>query len=218
MNLNFALIKKDVETFIKMHLYNAVKKGAYNYTTFGKVVEDLIADGLEYFFHNKFNIPYTQFKRAKDKNEFPDFLIMNNYAIDFKAAISSQQPENDLGTINSWPEKISTFGSENIYFLFVKYAVNSSTIIIEDVYFDKFYKFIGKSKGDILKYREKDGNLRPKSWECFDNNYSYWETYNDFKEAFYRTKSVRARKLVEKHFQDMTDEDKAAFIEKYRKK
>ena len=219
MFLNLIYNKKEIETFVKRYLGNAVKSNSYNYTTFGKIVEDLIADSLDIFFSRKYNIKKDQCKRAKDKNEFPDYLLLGKYAIDFKSAIDSEEPENDLGTINSWPDKIRKFGGNNIYFLFVKYSVhNDDTVSICEVYFDNFYKFIGKSKLNTLKYREKDGNLRPKTWICFSKNINEWETLEEFISAFEITKSTRARRLVEKHFKDMTPEDKDEFINEILKR
>ena len=211
--------KKEIEVFVKRYLSNAVKNNSYDYTTFGKIVEDLIADSLDSFLSRKYGIKKDQCKRAKDKNEFPDYLLLGKYAIDFKSAIDSEEPENDLGTINSWPDKIRKFGGNNIYFLFVKYSVhNDDTVSICEVYFDNFYKFIGKSKLNTLKYREKDGNLRPKTWKCFSKNINEWETLEEFISAFEITKSTRARRLVEKHFKDMTPEDKDEFINEILKR
>ncbi len=219
MSVNLADNKKEIETFVKNYLSGAVKNNSYDYTTFGKVVEDLIADSLDSFFSTKYGIGKDQCKRAKNKNDFPDYLLLEKYAIDFKSAIDSQEPENDLGTINSWPDKINKFGGNNIYFLFVKYSIhNDNTVTICEVYFDNFYKFIGKSKLNLLKYREKDGNLRPKTWKCFSENINEWNTLEEFNSAFERTKSTRARRLVEKYYEDMNSEDKDAFINEIKKK
>lgn len=211
-------IKEDIEAYVKRYLITAVKNNSYNYTTFGKIVEDLIADSLDAFFSTRYHINKDQCKRAKNKNEFPDYLLLKKHAIEFKSAINSKQPENDLGTINSSPEKLQSFGGNNIYFLFVKYAIDKDSVLIMDVYFDYFYKFIGKSKLNTLKYREKDGNLRPKSWKDFSQERSEWNSIEEFKNAFILTKSVRAQRLVEKHFEDMSPVAQASFIQSILKR
>ncbi|NLG05681.1 MAG: hypothetical protein GX567_17930 [Clostridia bacterium] len=179
--------------YLKLHLPQKIIDGGYsNYEIFGKEAESPISSTIEEFLSTNGYI-YTA-KKAKDKNEFPDLEIVINgtkYALEHKAGICNNKgevkrsPANDMGTINAYPTKIGKY-SDNIYCTFVKYSVlDNDTINIEDVYFDKIYTFIGRGTGfDMqLQYREKDGNLRPKSWQDMADDVTYFATLPNFESA-----------------------------------
>ena len=199
---------KDLKKFIKENLQDKIiEKGLNDYQTFGKNAEEPISDLIEEYLKNN-DYTYTA-ERAPKKNDFPDLKItLNNqtYALEHKAAASDENPGNDLGTLNSFPKKLKLY-KDNIYYIFVKYskATDDNGIIIEDVYFDKVYKFIGKCDDNpqILKYREKDGNLRPKSWCDFSNCTSYFNTFNEFKTAIEKTNMYRSERIVNKHLEKL---------------
>lgn len=199
---------KDLSEFILNNLQaKVIEQGLNNYQTFGKNVEDPVSDLIEeYFKKNNYNYTAT---RAPDKNTFPDLKItLNNqsYAFEHKAGASDKPPANDLGTLLSLPEKLKDY-KDNIYYTFVKYskATQDNGIIIEAVYFDKIYKFIGKRDEDLqlLKYREKDGNLRPKSWNDFSNGTSYFNSFDEFKIAIQRTNTYRSERIISKHLDNL---------------
>lgn len=184
-----------------------------SYEIFGKEVEEPISDLVEEFLKEK-GIEYKAV-RAKSKNEFPDLkLIIGEveYALEHKAGEASVGPNNDMGTLNAYPSKIKSF-EDRIFCTFVKYskATSGNGIVINDVFFDKIYKFIGifasSGRSDILKYRKKDGNLRPKVWTDFNNNKVYTNNLNEFKVNIDNTRSYRASQLVLQHIEDLTVED-----------
>lgn len=184
-----------------------------SYEIFGKEVEESISDLVEEFLKEK-GIEYKAV-RAKSKNEFPDLkLIIDGveYALEHKAGEASVGPNNDMGTLNAYPSKIKSF-EDRIFCTFVKYskATSGNGIVINDVFFDKIYKFIGifasSGRSDILKYRKKDGNLRPKVWTDFNNNKVYTNNLNEFKVNIDNTISYRASQLVLQHIEDLTVED-----------
>lgn len=183
----------------------------HSYEIFGKEVEEILSDLIEEFL-TQHSIVFTS-KRAKTKNDFPDLkLTINgiNYAFEYKCGASDEGPNNDLGTINAYPDKISLY-EDNIYCVFVKYQKANSVhpyIQVLDVYLDKIYTFVGLSNPNVLKYRKKDGNLRPKVWNDFSNDVYYVQTLNHFKQLLKTTTSYRAYQLVLQHLEDITEEDK----------
>lgn len=138
-----------------------------NSTTFGNVIEPSAAEAIV----ELCKLKSEEFFLAPTKNYFPDFTLLPGgesngaVAIDFKAfrgvnkkGKQCNTPENDLGTFRSMPEHIEKFGSENMYLLFMEY---NPDFTIENIHFDKLYKFCHLRENGYLKYRLKDGNLRP---------------------------------------------------------
>lgn len=204
---------QDLKKYILTNLPKKVKEAKLNdYTTFGKNVEEPLSDVIEDYL--KLKKVKCIFKRAKNKNTFPDLEVKIGkeiFAFEHKAAESSSV-DNDLGTLNTFPKKIEKYG-DNIYYFFVKYskAKVGEGIIIDNIYIDKVYRFIGKMDVKdklILKYRKKDGNLRPKTWSDFDNDIVYFNTLEDFKNAIKPTIEYRACELVIQHMKNLTDDDK----------
>jgi hypothetical protein len=58
-----------------------------------------------------------------------------------------------------------------------------------------FYKFLGLNKDGLLKYREKDGNLRPKNFD----EISPVKSFDQFKKLFKKTVIYRSRRIIKKH-------------------
>lgn len=201
------MLFKDLKDFIEKELQTKVETAGLNrYEIFGKEVEDPISDLIEEYLKNH-EITYAA-KRAKNKNDFPDLELTidgKKYAFEHKAGEVGNNA-NDLGTLNAYPSKILKY-DDNIYCVYVKYskATGNSGIIVNDVYFDKIYKFIGKraSADGVLKYRKKDGNLRPKSWNDFRNNKVYFNTLAEFNSAIKKTIVFRAEQLVLQHIESM---------------
>jgi len=212
---------EDLKDFINQRLQSKVEAAGLNkYEIFGKEVEDPISDLIEDYLNDN-NIPYTA-KRAKKKNDFPDLELTikgTKYAFEHKAG-EADNNANDLGTLNAYPDKIEKYG-DNIYCVYIKYskATKNNGIFINDVYFDKIYRFIGKTaaKEGILKYRKKDGNLRPKVWSDFANNTVYFNTLAEFKSAIKKTVEYRAEKLVLQHI-DSLNEDSLQNVLRYLNK
>lgn len=175
-----------------------------DYEIFGKQVETLVSDLVMSFLSSKSIIAFEN--RAHNKNEFPDLKLTISdevFAFEIKAGESSHGPANDMGTLNSYLDKIELYG-DNIYCVFVKYTKPSGLgfITINEVYFDKIYTFIGKNSvnDNILKYRKKDGNLRPKNWN--DTN-TYFSTMSDFLTAIPLTIKYRSEQVAIEHIDNL---------------
>ena len=72
-----------------------------------------------------------------------------------------------------------------------------NNIKIDEIYFNHIYYFVGM-KNNILSYREKDGNLRPKSFHEFNN--SNIKDYKHFLECLHNTDKIRAKKICKKKY------------------
>jgi hypothetical protein len=197
---------KNLRKFLLTQLPIKISQGNYSsYSTFGKDIEDDISDLIEQYLTQK-NITYRAI-RAETKNDFPDLeLTLKNtsFAIEYKSGCyenegkKSSGPANDLGTLNSFPSHIKEFG-DRVICIYLKYSINQNIIKIDDIYIDNIYKFVGKNKDKhklILKYRLKDGNLRPKNWNDFDNQTYYFKTLDSFKNALALTNIHRSRQLT----------------------
>lgn len=112
--MNLIGIKDQAEYFILIHLQKAVLDNEYDYSTFGKIAEPLVARIIKKYFIERHKCSEEDFYESPNKNIFPD-LRYKNIAIEFKCAISDDAPGNDMGTLNSWPKKITTY-NDNIYY------------------------------------------------------------------------------------------------------
>ncbi len=208
--------------YLKKNLPKKItKKGYNNYEIFGKQVEKEISDTIEEYLDD-IGINYKS-NRAKNKNAFPDLELKIaglTYAFEHKAGICNKKgisintASNDLGTLNMYPKKIKTY-SDNIYCTFLKYSVlKNNTIKIENIFFDKIYTFIGKGNGfpTQLQYREKDGNLRPKSWKDMENRVIYFKNIEEFQLSLYQTNQYRSSQIIIKHFNNLDDNSKEKIL------
>ncbi|WP_434580462.1 hypothetical protein MLC52_10925 [Sulfurimonas sp. NW15] len=210
MNINI----KELQEHILNDIKNVPSQNSFDYTTFGKEIEVFITDSMSNYFTK---IGISKFKIAPDKNYFPDFeLIDDKIALEIKAGRNNANPENDMGTLNSWTKKLNKF-NDNIYYVFVKYGCDDDDTVnkIDDVFIDKVYKFIGENRAGTLKYREKDGNLRPKSWEDFESGTSYVHNITEFKTKLNSTNLYRAYRIAAKKIKDL--QDYPEYMEKLKK-
>ncbi len=204
--------------YLLTNLPKEIAKVKYSYETFGKEAEKPISKLVLKFLKQK-KIAFTPIP-AKDKNAFPDLEITigsEKYAFEFKAGIHSNMisgknyssPANDMGTLSEYKNKIASYGA-NIYCIFVKYSVKEDgAITIETVYFDKIYTFIGKGKGfsNQLQYREKDGNLRPRTWKQLEGKKKFITTIDEFKAALEKTIPYRAKQIIGKKLDSLDLDD-----------
>lgn len=144
---------------------------------------------------------------AENKNEFPDFTLLSvspKLAIEIKSGNLSKKTKdkwtatknsnNDMGTINKWYDKLEKFGGENIYYIFIIYDFNDKKEEIQSIQIDNFYKFLSV-KDKILRYREKDGNLRPKDFY----KKSLINSSADFEKFLLITDEYRSIRIIKKH-------------------
>ena len=209
------------------HLKNEIINRDFNYETFGKEIEScLISKLIEIFKENSIIISDTDYKKADNKNEFPDFTLFTKPTLAIEIKVGNQNKKkgrswvncdnsnNDMGTLNKWQEKINQFGGENIYYIFIIYKFNDTSKEIIDVQIEPFYKFIGINKEGLLKYREKDGNLRPKNF--FDN-----PIFNNFDEFYLLLKETdyhRSERIIEKHIEKLPPERRINLLNKLKNK
>ena len=193
---------------ILVYLKKIVNGEDFNYRTFGTDIEEhLTAVLIKLFKEGGFIKSGKDYIVAPDKNYFPDLELKTKppLAIEFKSGNSSQyrkgkwvtvkNSENDMGTLNKWPLKIAKFGGENIYYIFVFYNFNDKIKDVLNVEIAPFFKFIGLSSSKVLKYREKDGNLRPKDFKIEPPI----KTLKQFEELFIKTVVYRSKRIIKKH-------------------
>ena len=157
---------------------------------------------------------------GREKNRLADFAIVcgtNTIEISIKAARNSGQPENDMGTFRDHENRKKLFAAA--FTIWVRYEDKSGTLRAERVFFDRTWRFVGKSAlVDGVKYRKKDGNMRPKSWAMFDSGKSFWKTEADFEAAVKRAEVFRANELVKEHLSELSEEDQRVLHDRLHEK
>ena len=157
---------------------------------------------------------------GREKNRLADFAIIcgtNMIEISIKAARNSGQPENDMGTFRDHENRKKLFAAA--FTIWVRYEDKSGTLRAERVFFDRTWRFVGKSTlVDGVKYRKKDGNMRPKSWAMFDSGKSFWKTEADFEAAVKRAEVFRANELVKEHLSELSEEDQRVLHDRLHEK
>jgi hypothetical protein len=145
---------------------------------------------------------------GSEKNRLADLAIVcGNQTIDvsIKAARGTGNPENDMGTFRDHPNRKKLFVAS--FTVFGRYADSGSAIKVERVFFDRTYRFIGKTtlvEGGV-KYRKKDGNMRPKPWSMFESGKAYWNSEEEFEAAVKRSAKFRAKALVSEYEELLKD-------------
>lgn len=193
---------------ILKYLSGFIQSGRFDYRTFGTDIENRISAIIINIFKEAGFIKNTKdYVLAPHKNYFPDFELKTRppLAIEFKSGnrrqklkgqwVSVTNSENDMGTLNEWPKKIKKFGGENIFYIFVIYNLNNTVSEISDVQIAPFYRFIGLNKEGLFKYREKDGNLRPKDFDASPPI----KTFEQFRKLFKKTIVYRSKRIIQKH-------------------
>jgi hypothetical protein len=197
-----------------------------SYTTVWRQFEDAAIDTLEAILPRHMpELTLNDFddgrrKTGREKNRLADFAILcgtNVIEISIKAARNSAQPENDLGTFRDHPNREKLFAAS--FTVWVRYEDAGGTLRAERVFFDRTWRFVGKSTlVDGVKYRKKDGNMRPKPWAMFDSGKSYWANEAQFEEAVNRSGTFRANELVKEYLNDLGDEDQRILYERLKEK
>jgi len=189
-------------------LKRVVGAGDFNYRTFGTAIEEYLTDIIvDIFKKTDFIKNDRDYAIAPHKNYFPDFELKTAppIAIEFKSGNRSQNrqgkwvavknSENDMGTLNEWPNRIRKFDGRNIYYIFVIYNFNEKTKEVQNIEVAPFYNFLGLNKAKLLKYREKDGNLRPKDFDIDPPI----KTLEQFEQLFRKTIVYRSKRIIKKH-------------------
>jgi len=196
-----------------------------SYTVVWRAYEDAVIAALEKILPAHFpELTATNFDAGttgREKNRLADFAIRcgtNVIEVSIKAARGSANPENDMGTFNDHPNRQKLFS--DAFTVWVRYDDSSKDAIRCDrVFFDRTWRFVGKSTlEDGVKYRKKDGNMRPKPWTMFDSGETFWKSEADFAAAVKRAEAFRAKEVVNERLQDLSEADQRALYEKLREK
>ena len=165
---------------------------------------------------NNFDVGQT----GSEKNRLADLAIIcgkETIEVSVKASRAGQNSENDMGTFREHGNRKKLFVAS--FTLFGRYADDGSAIKVERVFFDRTYRFVGKSTlVDGVKYRKKDGNMRPKPWSMFESGKAYWNTEEEFEAAVKRSEHYRANDLVKEHVDDLSEAEQRALYEQLKKK
>jgi hypothetical protein len=195
-----------------------------SYTTVWRQFEDLAIGALKE--HLPQHIPelgaenFDAGQTGREKNRLADFAILcgtNVIEVSIKAARGSENPENDMGTFRDHPNREKLFASS--FTLWVRYEDKGGMLRAERVFFDRTWRFVGRStRVDGVKYRKKDGNLRPKPWAMFDSGKSYWRSEEEFEQAMRRSETYRANELVKEYLSDLSEDDQKLLHERLHEK
>jgi hypothetical protein len=190
-----------------------------SYTTVWRQFEDAAIDALYEVLPK--HIPqlseknFDRGKSGREKNRMADLAILcGNELIEvsIKSARRSANPENDLGTFRDHPNRKKSFAAS--FTLWVRYDETASEIKCDRVFFDRSWRSVGKSTlVDGVKYRKKDGNLRPKPWAMFDSGEAFWKSEDEFEAALKRAELFRANELIKEYLDDLSDADQKLLYE-----
>ena len=215
-------LKADISAELTARLGTNAVRGSY--TTVWRQFEDMVIASLKEILPQK--IPalkeqnFDAGQSGREKNRLADFAIVcgtNTIEISIKAARSSGQPENDMGTFRDHENRAKLFSAS--FTVWVRYEDSGGTLRAERVFFDRSWRFVGKSSlVDGVKYRKKDGNMRPKPWAMFDSGRAYWNTQEEFEAAVKRSETFRANELVREYLGDLSEEDQRVLHEKLHEK
>jgi len=157
---------------------------------------------------------------GREKNRLADLAIVcpdGTIEISIKSARAGTNPENDLGTFRDHPNRKQRFVAA--FTCWVRYPSAGETITAERVFFDRSWRFVGKSTlVDGVKYRKKDGNLRPKPWAMFDTGEAFWLTEAEFEAAVKRSELFRANELVKEYLAELSESDQRVLYETLRER
>jgi hypothetical protein len=215
-------LKTNIAAELTLRLSTNAVPGSY--TTVWRQFEDMVVQGLREVLPR--HIPELTAKHfdagesGREKNRLADFAIVcgtNTIEISIKSARNRGQPENDLGTFRDYENRQRQFVAS--FAVFVRYEDRGETLRAERVFFDRSWRFVGKSTlVDGVKYRKKDGNMRPKSWRMFDSGAAFWEDEDAFEAAVKRAEIFRANELVKEYLDDLSEEDQRLLHERLHEK
>ena len=195
-----------------------------SYTVVWRAYEDAVIVALEKILPR--HIPELSARNfdagltGKEKNRLADFAIVcgkDVIEISIKAARASANPENDMGTFRDHPHREKLFVAA--FTLWVRYDDSGKEIRCDRAFFDQTWRFVGKSSlVDGVKYRKKDGNMRPKPWAMFDSGESFWKTEEEFEAAVKRAEAFRANEVVNERLKELSEDDQRVLYERLREK
>jgi len=175
-----------------------------NYEVVWKEYQTQVCDKfIEYLKENG----YTNISVTVKKSTYPEFTVVegkDKYAFDVKVSVDTQNPSYDIARLDTFSTRLNEYKNE--YEVIVKYNINSG---VAAVYFESLYNVIGihrNTKG-MVKFRPYDGKVRPKTWEDFDNNKSYFNSKSELIQGIKKAKIFRNKQLAESWKNEFTNEE-----------
>jgi len=215
------LLHETIASEVTTMLRTNAAKGSY--TTVWRQFEDQTIELLELILPRYIpSLTTTNFdagQTGREKNRLADLALLvdgESIEISIKAARASANPENDMGTFRDHPNRRKLFAAS--YTCWVRYDDSSKEVVKCDaVFFGRTWRFVGKSSlVDGVKYRKKDGNMRPKSWAMFDSGESYWKSEEEFEAAVKRSELFRANELIKEYLDDLSESDQRLLYERLK--
>jgi hypothetical protein len=215
-------LKETIATELTARMSTNMVRG--NYTTVWRQFEEQVITALEEILPRHIpGLTATNFasgETGREKNRLADFAIVcgtNTIEISIKAARNTGQPENDMGTFRDHANRRKLFAAA--FTVWVRYEDKGGTLRAERVFFDRSWRFVGKSTlVDGVKYRKKDGNMRPKPWTMFDSGKSPWKSESDFEAGVKRAETFRANELVKEYIGELSEEDQRVLHDRLHEK
>jgi hypothetical protein len=215
-------LKEIIATELTSRLSTNVVQGSY--TTAWRQFEDLVIDTLKDILPKHISeLSAKNFdggQTGREKNRLADFAILcgtNTIEVSIKAARNTGQPENDMGTFRDHENRKKLFAAS--FTVWVRYEDMAGAMRAERVFFDRTWRFVGKSTlVDGVKYRKKDGNMRPKPWAMFDSGQAFWKSAQEFEAAVQRSETFRANELVKEHLGELSEDDQRLLHDRLHKK
>lgn len=215
-------LKENISAELTARLATNALRGSY--TTVWRQFEELSVQALREILPRQ--IPelgaqhFDAGQAGREKNRLADFAIVcgtNVIEVSVKTARRSGNPENDMGTFRDHPNREKLFAAS--FTVWVRYDDVGEALRAERVFFDRTWRFVGKSTlVDGVKYRKKDGNMRPKPWSMFDSGKAYWQSEAEFEAAVQRSETYRANELVKEYLTDLSEEDQRLLHDRLHEK
>lgn len=172
-----------------------------------KRIESDAVNYVEEYLKKNLDLETIEYEKSQSKSAYPDLkLTLDNefYAIDIKCNEMQKEPWFDIARLDTFEKaRLKKYIEE--WEIVIKYNSNNGTFV--DCYMCLLREAIGKDSKDsnLLKYRPYDGKLRPKSWEDFENNISYWSDKNDFIKNLRKTQIHRWKKNIKEVLMPVID-------------
>jgi hypothetical protein len=194
--------KKSIIEFIRNGLIDNGQNNA-NYIVVWKEYEEQSCKLFLEYLKDKINI---NFIIAKSKSVYPEIIIIydnKQYAFDIKVSVDSANPNYDIARIDTFEDRMKKYQEE--FEIVIKYNVESGVV---DIFIEKLKDVIGynkKSKG--VKYRPYDGKIRPKTWDDFEKNKTYFKSNEELLIGIKNSKINRNKVLFETWKKEFSSED-----------
>ena len=177
---------------------SVVSSGTHDIAIAWKNMQDGAADEIRNLLQK--HLPDSAITSPTTKSTYPDIKISNKeglFAIDLKANEDTKDPWFDMARLDTFVERrINKYVEE--WELVVKYRTADGKFI--KAYFELFRDAAGiRAECNGVKFRAKDGNIRPKSWVDFDSGKTYWDTKENFLEGIERSLKHRWKINIQKH-------------------